>query len=395
MTTTKRATRAELVGRARDLVDLIRKHASWQEEHRTLHDEVLRAVQDAGLLKMRVPTQYGGHESDVRTVCEVVAELGRADGSVGWTIGTLTLASSQVGMFPDEVQDEIFADPDVRICGTVSPGGIAVPTEGGVILNGKWSFNTGAPLAQWDMLSSLLATEDGGYVPASIAVPLTDMTMVDDWDTGGLRGTSSVSVAVQDLFVPQARVLPFLPVLMNAQHRSERNADKPTWKVQFVAWTAAAVSASALGMARAAQEFFLERLPNRKITYTDYERQIEAPLTHLQVAEAAVKIDEAAFHLHRAADRVDNNLMFSGENWTIEDRVLTRMDAAAVCQRSKEAVDVLAAASGATSLYSDVPIQRVQRDVQAINLNAFVHPNTNLELYGRILCGLEPNTPLV
>jgi alkylation response protein AidB-like acyl-CoA dehydrogenase len=395
MTIIKRPTRAELVGRATDLVDLIRKHALWQEEHRILHEEVLRAVQDAGLLKMRIPVQYGGFESDVRTVCEVVAELARADGSVGWTIGTLTLASSQVGMFPDEVQDEILADPDVRICGTASPGGIAVPTEGGVILNGRWPFNTGAPLAQWDMHSSLLATEDGGYVPASIAVPMKDMTIVDDWYTAGLRATSSVTVVAQDVFVPQARVLPFLPVLMHAQHRSERNADSPTWKVQFVAWSAAVVSAPALGMAQAAQEVFLQRLPDRKITYTNYERQIEAPLTHLQVAEAAVKTDEAAFHLHRLSDRIDNNLLLTGENWTMEDRALTRMDAAAVCQRAKEAVDVLNTASGGSSLYSDVPIQRIHRDVQAINLNGLVHPNTNLELYGRVLCGLEPNTVLI
>jgi 3-hydroxy-9,10-secoandrosta-1,3,5(10)-triene-9,17-dione monooxygenase len=355
---------------------------------------VLQAVTDAGLLKLRVPVRYGGFETDVRTVCEVMAELARGDGSVGWTIATLTLACTQVGLFPDEVQDEIFADPGVRICGTASPGGIAAPAEGGVILNGEWHFNSGAPLCQWDVHSSLLATPDGQYLPAAIAVPMTDLTIVDDWHTAGLRGTSSVTVIAKDVFVPQQRVLPFLPVLLQSEHLSRQNAGSPAWKVPFVAWSVTVASSPALGMARAAQELFMERLPGRKIIYTNYDRQIEAPLTHLQVAEAAMKADEAAFHLYRAADRMDAKGL-AGESFTVQEKALTRMDAATSCLRAKEAVDVLNTASGGSSLYNDVPIQRINRDVQAINLNGVVHPNTNAEIYGRVLCGLEPNTNLL
>jgi hypothetical protein len=41
-----------------------------------------------------------------------------------------------------------------------------------------------------------------------------------------------------------------------------------------------------------------------------------------------------------------------------------------------------------------VPIQRVQRDMQALANHAIMHAQTAMELYGRILCGLEPNTLL-
>jgi hypothetical protein len=37
-------------------------------------------------------------------------------------------------------------------------------------------------------------------------------------------------------------------------------------------------------------------------------------------------------------------------------------------------------------------MQRIERDIRAISMHALMHPTTNLELYGRILCGLEPNT---
>jgi hypothetical protein len=38
------------------------------------------------------------------------------------------------------------------------------------------------------------------------------------------------------------------------------------------------------------------------------------------------------------------------------------------------------------------PIQRIERGVQTNNLQAILHPNTNPEIYGRITCGLGPNT---
>ena len=53
---------------------------------------------------------------------------------------------------------------------------------------------------------------------------------------------------------------------------------------------------------------------------------------------------------------------------------------------------MLNTASGGTSVYRAIPIQRIQRDVQTLNLHALMHPDTNFELYGRILCGLPPNT---
>ncbi|WP_367127481.1 acyl-CoA dehydrogenase family protein [Saccharothrix sp. HUAS TT1] len=385
---------AELVRRATELVPLIRKHAAWQEENKVLHEEVLQGIVDAGLMKMRVPVRYGGYEADVRTVCDVISELARGDGSVGWTVSTMTISSWLAGLFPDEVQDEVFADPDVRIGSSVSPNGVAAPTEGGAILNGKWPFSTGVLHSQWFIHSAVLAGEDGQFAPVMIAVPKADMTIVDDWDTVGLRGTGSVTTVVQDLFVPESRILPMLPLVMQNQHRSELNAGSPMWKAPFSPITAAGASAVPLGMAKAARDEFFERLPDRKITYTNYERQSEAPLTHLQVAEAAVKIDEAEFHVRRAAELVDAKVR-DGESWTMEERALARMRMGASTLRAKEAVDLYNTASGGSSIYTDKPMQRIERDIQTINLHGVLHPNTNLELYGRVLCGLEPNTHLI
>src|SRR5919197_6566585 len=137
MTIIESPSRPDLVRRATDLVPLIRKHAEWHEENRRLHDEVLEGLDDAGILKMRVPVRYGGLVPDMETVVGVISELARGDGCVGWTTVSFTIASWMAALLPDEVQDEVFAEPGVRLCGSVGMNGIAVPTDGGYILNGE------------------------------------------------------------------------------------------------------------------------------------------------------------------------------------------------------------------------------------------------------------------
>jgi 3-hydroxy-9,10-secoandrosta-1,3,5(10)-triene-9,17-dione monooxygenase len=393
MQVTQAPPKNELVRRATEMVPLLREKAVWMDENRRMHDDVIDALTSAGILKMRVPVRYGGYESDMGTVVDVLAELGRGDGSTAWTVAVWAISSWMMGLFPDEVQDEVFATPDVRISGILSPGAMAVPADGGYIINGKWSFNTGAQQSTWNTNAAVTPTEDGGFAPIMIAIPIADLQIVDDWHTSGLRGSGSITTIATDVFVPKKRVLQMGPVLQG-EHQSKLNANALIFKAPFMPTACATVSAPALGLAMGARDAFLERLPGRKITYTSYENQGEAPITHLELAEAITKIDEVGFHAHRAAHMIDAKGL-AGESWTLEERARVRLDLGAACQRAREAVDILDGASGGSSIYRDVPIQRIQRDVQTLNLHAILHPNTNLELYGRIVCGLGSNTPYI
>jgi 3-hydroxy-9,10-secoandrosta-1,3,5(10)-triene-9,17-dione monooxygenase len=394
MSVSQAPTKDELVRRAAELVPLLRDKAVWMDENRCLHDEVIEAITDAGLMRMRVPVRYGGFESDMTTVADVIAELGRGDGATSWVLSVWAISTWMVGMFPDEVQDEVFSSPDVRISGILSPGGMAAPVDGGFMLNGKWSFNTGARQSTWNTNAAVTPTPDGGFEPVMALIPIGDLQIIDDWYTSGMRGSGSVTTIAQDLFVPAERVLPVGPVLAAGQHRSKLNADSPVFKALFMPTACTTVSSVALGLAKAARDAFFERLPGRKITYTSYENQSEAPLTHIEVAEAITKIDEAGFHVFRAAEMIDTKAP-AGEPWTLEERARARLDLGGSVQRAKEAVDILNSASGGSSIYRDVPIQRIQRDIETLNLHGIMHPATNLELYGRIVCGLESNTPYI
>jgi alkylation response protein AidB-like acyl-CoA dehydrogenase len=382
--------REQLVRKASDLIPLLRKHALWAEENRRLHEETIEALADAGVFRFRRPKQYGGYEVDTRTLAEVGAALGQGCGSTSWVASVYWIPTWMACQFPDEVQDEVFATPDVRVCGTLSPSGMAAPVDGGIAVNGKWHFISGAHHAHWQQIIAILVPPDGEPYPVMALVPMSDLLVVDDWDTFGLRGTGSVSTVAKDLFIPQERVLP-LPVVLEGHGVSNRNAGSSIYRAPLLPVASASAVGTLVGMAKGARDAFLNRLPDRKITYTAYGSQREAPITHLQVAEAALKSDEAEFHALRVADLVDTKCS-EGAEWKLEERARTRADVGAMVRLVKEAVDILATASGGSSVYSGIPIQRINRDVQAVSLHALMHPNTNIELYGRVLCGLEPNT---
>jgi len=383
-------TRDELVQRASELVPLLRGQAGWIEEHRRLPEDVVETIEDSGLLKMRTPVQYGGYESDARTLIDVHAELARGDGSAAFCVSVWTLINWLVGRFPDEVQDEVFATPNVRVCGTISATGTATAVDGGYVLNGRWRFTSGVLHSHWKFTAAMLDGPDGPQ-PVTALVPVADLEIVDDWAVSGLRGTGSVTTVATDLFVPTERVVSQSD-LFSPQCQSKVNAGKPIYEVPLLVTSTAATAGQAVGAAKYAMESFLERLPGRPITYTDHTSQRDAAITHLQVGEAALLTEEAETRAHRFAHMVDTKAR-TGEPWSEDERVYSRVQMGRVAQLATRAVDIIAMASGGSSIYDGVPIQLIQRNMRVLTIHALTNPDTNIELYGRNLCGLGPNTP--
>jgi alkylation response protein AidB-like acyl-CoA dehydrogenase len=388
--TTDIPRRTELVERAAGLAPVLCANALVEERNACLSDESVEAMTAAGIFRMRVPRRYGGYECDTSTLLDVGIELGRANGAAAFNVAAWWIMDWNMGFFPDEVQDEVFADPDTRVCGTQTVAGKAIPADGGMVVNGEWAFNSGATHSRWKLLSTILVSPTAEPEPVMAIVPMSQLRIVSDWDVSALRGTGSVRTVAEDLFVPAVRTLRFAAVAAG-ESASKLNAELPMFRAPIVGAVAATSAGKLIGMARAASDAFLDRIQTRTISTTFYERQADAPLTHLQVAEATLKTDEAEYHGRKIAALVDAKAL-TGEPWTIQDRAYARAVAGRVPQLVAEAVDLLAGACGASSLYLNDPIQRIRRDVRAITLHAVHMPTTTLELYGRVLCGLPPNT---
>ncbi|MFJ9722446.1 acyl-CoA dehydrogenase family protein [Streptomyces sp. NPDC101209] len=378
-----------LVARLRDLAPFVREHALRAEQERRVPDEVVAALTETGVYRMNVPRRYGGYQTAPHTQVEALAEIAAACGSTAFATLIQAGCAFIAALFPDEAQDEIFTRPDVRVGGTLVPDATARATDGGYLVDGTSAFATGCRHADWHLLTARVETEDGPPQALWTAVPMSELEILDDWYVSGLAGSGSNSVVARDVFVPAHRVLPVGPLLAG-EFPSKSNAGDPFYQVpvllMFCVWTAP----HALGLARGALAEFTERIHRRGITYTFHTRQHEAGVTHLQAAEAAMKISCAELLARDVVARVE-----AGGPYPRRDRARLRAQTGYVARLCKEAVDLIASASGASSLHREVPVQRAVRDVQALNLHSFVNPTTNLELYGRVLSGLDPGTPFL
>ncbi|MCR6483488.1 acyl-CoA dehydrogenase [Amycolatopsis sp. OK19-0408] len=379
-----------LLERTAALSDQLADLRDWSKENRRLHEDAVEALTRAGILHMRRPARLGGYESSTRTMIEVLSILAGVDGSVAWNASAWTIGAWMTGMFPDHVQDEVFADERSRVCVVLSPTATATETEDGLVVDGRWAFLSGALHSSWQVILTMAPAPDGSLWPVAGLVPMSELEIVDDWHTSGLVGTGSVTSVAHGVHVPWERTLPMAAIMGN-QYRSEANRESPLFNQPMLPTGASGFIGVVLGLARAAQADFFARLPKRKITFTDYSAQAEAPITHFQVAEALLKLEEAEYHAYKMADMLDGKGA-AGEPWKLEDRVRYRGSFGRMAQLAKESVDILSAASGGSSIYTNVAIQRIHHDLDALSKHALMHPNTNFELFGRVMCGLEPNT---
>jgi alkylation response protein AidB-like acyl-CoA dehydrogenase len=380
-----------LLDRVRALVPMLRANAQRTEEERRIAEENIEALTDAGVFRMTVARHFGGYESSVATQFGVLAEIASGCPSTSWVATILTAMLWQAGMFTDEAQEEVFADPGVRVASVFAPAGRARTVEGGVVVSGSWPFNTGCLHSQWAILTALVEDEAGGVAPVSLLVPYSALTILDDWFATGMAGTGSNTTVADEVFVPAHRVVP-LAAELGLEFPSARNRESGYWNVPFVGYLIAQATGTPVGLARGALDAFMERLPGRAITYTDYNDQAAAPVTHLQVGEASMKIFSAEAHARKAVELVS---ITPGRGAPVDVRARIRAHSGYATQLAREAVDILYAASGASAIQANVPIQRYQRDIQALANHALLAPATSLELFGRVVCGLEPNTPFV
>lgn len=223
-------------------------------------------------------------------------------------------------------------------------------------------------------------------------LPMSDLTIEDDWRPSGLAGTGSNATVAEDVFIPQHRVLPLMGALTGT-NLSQKTAGSPLYKCAFFPFVLVNSTGAPVGMAEGAMDVFLERVPGRKITYTSWV-QTEAQSTHIQVADAAVNIRAAKVLSNDLATRI-RDAASAGRDLSTAERAAMRAESAHVVRLARLAVETLNSMSGASSIQLDVPIQRIFRDIEALALHAALALNTNLEVHGRVILGLDPATPFL
>jgi 3-hydroxy-9,10-secoandrosta-1,3,5(10)-triene-9,17-dione monooxygenase len=381
---------ATLIARAAEIRPILERNADETDSLRRLADENVQALKETGLCRMMVPARFGGYQTSIRTYVDVLAELGRGCGSTAWVASLINVCAWLAALFPERAQADVWAsNQDAWIAGSLAPNGTAVPVDGGWRVTGRWPWASGSLHAQWGACGIHMKNERGEMANFGLSLmPMRDLTIEDTWFMVGMKGTGSNTIVADDVFVPEHRFLPY-PNAFAGHYRTEFT-DEVVYRVALVPVTVLILAPSQLGVARAALDHAIAKAPTRGITHTTFETQAESSGFQMLIAEAAMKIDTATLHAQRAADDLDRA---AAENRLMDlpGRARVRIDTALAAKYSREAVELLVAAHGTSSLADSNRMQRLWRDVHTASHHAITEWQVNLEVYGKALLGVEPN----
>ncbi|WP_191094104.1 acyl-CoA dehydrogenase family protein [Nocardia colli] len=177
-------------------------HREHGERHGTLHPEVWRELAESPLPRAALPTEFGGLEWSAPQLLEAVRKVSAADPAAGWVAAIHGPAGAFLSRLdPSAAQD--FADRRLVVGGSSMPVGTAVRHGGRVRLQGRWPLVTGAPAMTLAALAAPTTGPDGVTVTRWWLVPSSVVSIENDWDALGLRGSASYTLGC-DTEVPLA-----------------------------------------------------------------------------------------------------------------------------------------------------------------------------------------------
>ena len=324
--------RVSAVDTARALVPALAERATEAEGLRSLPAESVRELKRRGLTRLLQPREYGGASEQVATHMEVCAALAHGCVSTAWCTFVWGIHNHLVALFPQATKDQVWGtDPSTLISASLGPVGNAEVVEGGVMLSGRWGFNSGCDHARYLLLGAMSA--EGPWL---CLVPSTEYTVIDNWHVVGLRGTGSKDAEIDRLFVPLDRALRFAQSI-------EPNR----------ALLTLVIAGPVLGAAEAALERY------RVMVGAD-----DDPAGRQRLARLSAETRAARLLLMEAAREIDESLA-SGDAITPLVQLRVARDTAFASTKCQQTVNEIFAAVSGRTLHDWEPLQRIWRDITA------------------------------
>ncbi|WP_405584693.1 acyl-CoA dehydrogenase family protein [Streptomyces sp. NBC_01190] len=334
-------------------------HAERSERERRLGAEVADVLTAAGFARHFVPSGWGGVDGGFAELTERTAEVAEGCASAAWCAALWAAHARFARYLPPAGQRDIWgASPDVRIAAAVAPPfGTAVPAAagdgGGWRLSGEWGRASGVDLAAWVLLTAREA-HDSGRGPRVFAVPRSEVTVRDTWDSVGMRGTGSNTVLADDVLVPGHRSFLLADLTRgDSDPAAPRCHTAPTHLAGGLLFCA-----PALGAARRALQLWSDWAAGKADAHGRPNH--EDPSVRETLARASAGIDAAHLLLAEAARRADDEPVTElavARNWR---------DAAVAADLLVTVVERLLRTGGAHVRDGGGELQRLWRDVHTI-----------------------------
>jgi alkylation response protein AidB-like acyl-CoA dehydrogenase len=380
--------RPDPLAAARSLAPAIAAAADTIEATRRIPGPLVSQLHDGRLLRLWLPHSVGGDQVDPGTCFAVIEEIGRHDASVAWNVFVANSAALIAAFLELDVASTIFADPHTVVAWGPPNATRATAVPGGYRITGRWDFASGCRNANWmgahcqvlEADGSLRRNGQGRPVIRTFLFPAEQATLIDTWNTIGLRGTASDSYSVEGLFVPES----FSTTREEPALRRERG---PLYAFTMQGLYAVGAAGVALGTARAMLDAFVA-LAARK-TPRALSRMADNAVVQAEIARAEAKLGSARAYLmdtlgsiYARADDI--------EPIDVADRAQVRLACTNAIHAAIEVADFTYKGAGVDAIFPGSPFERRFRDIHTLS-QQIQSRTAHYEAVGQVLLGAPPD----
>lgn len=383
----------QLLSHVQEMGGMIREEKVAAEGHRRMSTKVEDECRRQGFYRLYRPAQRGGFGLDPVSGFRVIEALSRIDSAVGWNVAIANGCECFGAYFSDAVTETVLGPSNTVLAGGMFPPRKATLIDGGYRVSGRSLFNSNCHAANWFLVEAEvfkgdepLFAENGDPEGLFMFIPASQATIIDNWETLGMRGTGSHDVDFDNVFVPQEHTAPLLPLTS-----SDTAYAGPMHRLSF--WPAIALNAvPALGIAQAAIDDFVELARNKVSAYTT-SAMCNRQVVQLRLAYAEAKLRSARALLYETFDRLWH-VAEAGHYLSLEQKADCQQASSYVVMASAEAVDLIHSVASSAAIRMDKPFERHFRDIHVVTQHAYIC-EARLEAVGQVRLGLDPDWPFL
>ena len=330
-----------------------------------------KLLRERGFLALAVPSELGGHGLSRTALASVLREMARYSPSTALALAMHTHVAAaaawrwQHQKAPTDGLLKRVASEGIQLLSSggsdwLASSGKAEKVEGGYRITARKNFASGAPAAQLFMTGAIEDDPKEGPTVLQFGVPMNakGVSIVETWDTLGMRGTGSHDVVLDGVFVPDAAI---------AGRRTPGVWHPLLHLVSMIAFPM--VYAVYAGVAEAARDIAVAEAGKRRDPGIESVGALETELTATQIAcDSLVAFSETAM----PGPQTTNGIF---------------MRRSLVARSALRTVDLAMDVAGGGSYFRRLGLERLFRDIQG----ARFHPLTEgaqRRLAGRTALGL-------
>jgi 3-hydroxy-9,10-secoandrosta-1,3,5(10)-triene-9,17-dione monooxygenase len=384
---------SDAIGRATALVPLLRDAAATAEAERRMADATMAALADAGMFRLVQPRRFGGEQVGAEVFVRAMIEIARGDGSAGWVTSLTAAHNKWAGFFPLAGQEEMYdGGGDLRFPLVVAPQGRALAADGGFVVTGEWDYVSGCDVCNWLGVNAVVPGDSPDDPPVglvSVVIRSDEYEIVDNWRVDAMAGTGSKRAVLDDVFVPDRRVVHLGTDGEPVRRDVLDGSDEGFFRAPMIPLFACELGAVAVGIGRAFIEHFAERAAAKTSPFPPFGLLRDAESVQTRLGDAIGDVDRAERVLVSVAREYDERAAAGRDPDEYESRLML-LAVQGLVGDVCAAVEQLGATAGTSMVKSGEPLMRAWRDLIAVRTHYLLGRDRTANNVGRLMVGLEP-----